>query len=275
MMDKLPRNERIATLVKLLSDSPGKIFTLGGFAEMFGSAKSTISEDIDIVGNILSKLDLGHVETISGALGGVRFIPSMSKDRAVRILEGLCAELCRKERLLHGGFIYMLDIIYNPEWIDDIGYIFAGHFFPKSIDYVVTVETKGIPLALATAKHLGVPLVIVRRNSEAAEGASVSINYVSGSSKKLQTMVLSLRSLKRNSRLLFVDDFMKGGGTAKGIAELAKEFECEVAGIGVLVETAEPNKKLVEEYFSLLLLQKVDEEAGVIDIKLSPNWSRI
>jgi len=270
-MDKIPRNERIATLMKLLSDSPGKIFTLGSFTGMFGSAKSTISEDIDIVGNIFSKLDLGFIETIPGALGGIRFIPSVSKGRTADILGRLCGELAKKERLLPGGFIYMLDIIYNPEWINDIAYIFAAHFFPKTIDYVVTVETKGIPLAFATARYLSVPLIIVRRNSEAADGASVSINYVSGSSKKIQTMVLSLRSLRRNSRLLFIDDFMKGGGTAKGIIELAKEFECEVAGIGVLVETAEPSKKLVEDYFSLLLLERVDEEKKIIEIRPHPD----
>jgi purine operon repressor len=162
-----------------------------------------------------------------------------------------------------------LDVIFNPEKISEIGAIFAAKFFPKSIDYVVTVETKGIPLAFITARYLNVPLVIVRHYNEATDGASVNINYVSGSSKKIQTMVLSLKSIKRNSRLLFIDDFMKGGGTAKGIVELAKEFDCEVAGIGVLIETAQPKKKLVDNYFSLLTLNIVDEENSVIDIKIS------
>jgi len=86
------------------------------------------------------------------------------------------------------------------------------------------VETKGIPLAFATAKQLGVPLMIARHNSEATDGPSVNINYVSGSSKKIQTMVLPMRALKGHSRLLFIDDFMKGGGTAKGIIDMAKEL---------------------------------------------------
>lgn len=271
-MDKLPRNERIAMLMKLLSDSPGKIFTLGNFAEMFGSAKSTISEDIDIVGNILAKFEIGSVETISGALGGVRFVPSISKSKVAGMLSALCSELSKKERILPGGYLYMLDIIYNPGWINDIGYVFASRFFDRNADYVITVETKGIPLAFTTAKYLGVPLVIVRHNSEATDGASVNINYVSGSSKKIQTMVLSLRSIKRNSRLLFIDDFMKGGGTSKGIFELAKQFDCEVSGIGVFIETAQPVKKLVDNCFSLLTLHGVDEENGTIDIKPSFNW---
>lgn len=268
-MEKLQRNERIAALLKVLSDAPGKIFTLGHFTELFGSAKSTISEDIDIVQNLLSKFEFGSIETLSGASGGIRFIPTLGREKVGEILQCLCSELSRKERILAGGYLYMLDIIYNPEMVTDIGRIFAGEFFSKNIDYVLTVETKGIPLAFMTAKYLNVPLVIVRHYNEATDGASVNINYVSGSSKKIQTMVLSLKAIKRNSRLLFIDDFMKGGGTAKGIIELAKEFECDVAGVGVLIETAEPEKKLVENYFSLLTLNGVDEEGSKIDIRPS------
>ncbi len=268
-MEKLQRNERIAALLKVLSDSPSKIFTLSHFTEMFGSAKSTVSEDIDIVQNLLAKFEFGSIETIPGASGGIRFVPTMSSDKAREIIQYLCSELSKKERILPGGYLYMLDIIYNPEIITDIGRIFAGEFFTKNIDYVLTVETKGIPLAFMTAKYLNVPLVIVRHYNEATDGASVNINYVSGSSKRIQTMVLSLKAIKRNSRLLFIDDFMKGGGTAKGIMELAKEFECEVAGIGVMIETAEPEKKLVDNYFSLLTFSGVDEENRAIHIQPS------
>ncbi len=268
-MDKLQRNERIAVLLKMLSDLPGKIFTLGNFTEMFGSAKSTISEDIDIVQNLLNKFDMGTIETIPGASGGVRFIPSMGESMVRQVLESLCEELAKKERILPGEYLYMLDIIYNPIKISEIGRIFAAHFYPKGVDYVITVETKGIPLAFITAKYLNVPLIIARHYSEATDGPSVNINYVSGSSKKIQTMVLSLKALKRGSRILFIDDFMKAGGTAKGIADLAKEFECEVAGIGVLIETALPGKKLVDNYFSLLTLHKVNEEDGIVDIRPS------
>lgn len=266
-MEKLQRNERIALLVKVLIDSPGKVFTLGSFTDMLGSAKSSISEDIDIVQGLLEKFGMGTVQSIAGASGGVRFIPSVGKNRTREMLKLLCEELSKKERILAGGYLYMLDIIYNPERINEISCIFAGEFFNSGIDYVITVETKGIPLAFATARNLNVPLVIARHYNEATDGSSVNINYVSGSSRKLQTMVLSLKALKRNSRLLFIDDFMKGGGTAKGIIELAKEFDCSVVGTGVLIETLEPEKKLVDNYFALLTLSGVDEEKGIIEIR--------
>lgn len=261
-MEKLQRNERISALQRILCDSPGKLFTLSSFTELLGCAKSSVSEDIDIIRGLLEKQGIGTIETLPGASGGVRYLPLSSEELTLRLAEYLSQELSRKERILPGGYLYMLDVIYDPVIVSDIGRVFAGYFYSKNIDYVITVETKGIPLAFITAKYLNVPLVIVRHYNEATDGASVNINYISGSSKKIQTMVLSLRSLKRNSRLLFIDDFMKGGGTAKGILELAREFECEVAGIGVLIQTEEPSKKLVENGFSLLTLQNVDEESG-------------
>lgn len=271
-MDKIHRNERIAVLLKTLCDSPGEIFTLGNFSDMLGSAKSTVSEDIDLVQNLLEKFGLGFVESIPGSLGGVRFIPDYGKERAKGVLDSLCCDLSNNHRILTGNYLYMLDIIYDPRRVWDIGNLFAGHFFPLKIDYVITVETKGIPIAFSTAKSLNVPLVIARHNSEAADGPSVNINYISGSSKNIQNMVLSMRALKRYSRLLFIDDFMKGGGTAKGIVNLAKEFECEVVGIGVFIETVEPKRKLVEEYMSLITLNSVNEESKTIDIKPSKEW---
>ncbi|MFZ5986569.1 MAG: pur operon repressor [Bacillota bacterium] len=271
-MEKFHRNERIAVLLKTLCDFPGETFTLGNFADTFGSAKSTVSEDIDIVQNLLSKFELGSIESIPGSLGGVRFIPGYSREKIKGILNSICHELSNPQRILPGGYLYMQDIIYDPRKVSDLGYIFAGHFFQKGIDCVVTVETKGIPLAFATARQLNVPLVIARHNSEATDGPSVNINYVSGSSKNIQTMVLSMRALKRYSRLLFIDDFMKGGGTAKGIIELAKEFECEVTAIGVVIETSEPSRKLVEDYVSLITLNIVNQEDRFIDISPSKDW---
>lgn len=272
-MEKLQRNERISALQRILCDSPGKVFTLGSFTELLGCAKSSVSEDIDIIRGSLEKFGMGTIETISGASGGVRYLPLSDLKTTQKLAENLSAEFSRKERILPGGYLYMLDIIYDPEMVSDIGRVFASYFYNKNIDYVITVETKGIPLAFITAKYLNVPLVIVRHYSAATDGASVNINYVSGSSKKIQSMVLPMRSLKRNSKLLFIDDFMKGGGTAKGILELAREFECEVAGIGVLIQTAEPSRKLVDNWFSLLTLQGVDEEHGVTSISPSRGLS--
>lgn len=268
-MDKLNRNERISVLQRVLCESPGRIFTLGYFTDMLNCAKSSVSEDIDIIRSSLEKTGTGTIETIPGASGGVRYVPLMQEDDVLKLAERMSAELSGKGRILPGGYLYMLDVIYDPATVSEVSRVFAGYFNSRAVDCVITVETKGIPLAFMTAAYLSKPLVIARRNIEATDGASVNINYVSGSSDRIQTMVLPMRSLKRGSRLLFIDDFMKGGGTARGILEMARQFDCQVAGAGVLIETAMPARNLPVDCFSLLTLYGVDEAAGITDIRPS------
>ncbi|MER7653858.1 phosphoribosyltransferase family protein, partial [Streptomyces rimosus] len=67
--------------------------------------------------------------------------------------------------------------------------------------------------SLVNANVLNLPVVVIRKDNKVTEGSTVSINYVSGSSRKIETMVLSKRTLAENSNVLVVDDFMRAGGS--------------------------------------------------------------
>ncbi len=265
-MGKFKRNQRIGGLMKVLSDNPNKIFTYNYFCNRFKAAKSTISEDIVIAKELTNELELGYIETIAGYSGGVKFIPTLSKEYIKEFLYELCIKLSSEDRIIPGGFVYMTDILYSPSIAKNIGKIFSGCFKEYDIDYVITVETKGIPIALMTAHMLNCPLVIIRRNTKVTEGSTVNINYVSGSTRQIQTMSLSRRSIKEKSKVLIIDDFMKAGGTAKGMKDMMKEFKAEVVGIGVLISTKNPQDKLVNNYISLLTLDEVVEKENKIII---------
>ncbi|HHU64166.1 MAG TPA: pur operon repressor [Clostridiales bacterium] len=268
-MSRIKRNERIGAIVSILSQRPNKIFTLNYFSELFGTAKSTICEDIAIIRDIMENYDLGSVDSIAGASGGIRYFPEISRRNRYEFVKELCDKLSEKHRLIPGGFLYMTDIIYMPHIVERIGCILAGYFVEHEIDFVITVETKGIPVALMTARALNKPLVIARRDSKVTEGSSVSINYVSGYNKRIQTMSLSRRAVKNGSSALIIDDFMRGGGSAKGIIELLGEFNISLKGIGVLIATKEPEQKLVDNYISLMVLDEVDEDKKIV--KISPS----
>ena len=66
-MEKMTRNSRVVAITKILLEKPNRIIGLNKFSEMLNAAKSTISEDIVIVRETLQKLEMGKVETISGA----------------------------------------------------------------------------------------------------------------------------------------------------------------------------------------------------------------
>ncbi len=269
-MKKYKRIQRVGALMKIFSERPNKLFSYNYFSELFNAAKSTISEDIVIVKELVEEMSYGKIETVTGALGGAVFSPYISKEETESILDSLCKAFSEKNRIIPGGFIYMTDLFNNPSIVNNIAKIISSKFRDTEIDCIVTVETKGIPLAIMTAQKLNVPVAVIRRNNKVTEGATVSINYVSGSSNTIQTMSLSRRSLNENSKVLIVDDFMKGGGTAKGMYDMMNEFNAKVVGTAVVIETKEPEKKLVDDYFSLLLLEGMNEREGIINITPNP-----
>jgi purine operon repressor len=267
-MEKLSRNSRVVAITKILMERPNKIIGLNNFSELLNAAKSTISEDIVIVREVLQRLEMGRVETISGAAGGIKFIPTIGYEKGREFALELCELLKDDGRVIAGNFIYMTDLMYNPEIISKAGVILSSCFKNLGVDYVITVETKGIPLAYEVARNLGVQLVIARRDTQVTEGPTVTINYVSGTSGRLQQMSLSKKSMKASSKSIFIDDFMKGGGTAEGIKDLLKEFDSELVGIGVLLDNKEVEKKLIDEYVSIVEFKSVGKSA-IIDIKPS------
>ncbi|SJZ74510.1 pur operon repressor [Selenihalanaerobacter shriftii] len=257
---KMRRSERIVAITKILVDKPYRLFSLNHFAEKFNVAKSTVSEDLAIIKRVFAAENMGKIETLSGAAGGVRFIPDKADYDIKKTIKYFCQQLSDAERILPGGFLYMTDLIFSPELIMEVGKIFATKFADLDVDYIITIETKGIPIALATARAMNLPVISVRKDNRVTEGSVVSINYVTGSSKKIETMSLSRRALQVGSKVIIIDDFMKAGGTAKGMLDLMKEFQTEVLDIGVLMETSEPENKLVSDYTSLITLERVDEK---------------
>ena len=273
-MSKLKRNERIGAIVKILCDSPNKVFTLNFFTELFDSAKSTISEDLVIVKKMMEDLSLGKVVTLAGAAGGAKYVPMMGKEDKIALIERICDDVRKPERVMPGKYLYMADVLFNPSYTQGIGEIFAEKYSddPNKVDYVLTVETKGIPIAMMTARGLNVPLVIARHENKVTEGSKISINYISGSTGKLQTMYIAKKAIKKDSNVLIVDDFMKAGGTAKGMIQLVAELDCHVAGVCVLFDAITPSQKLVSDYTALINYEGVDSDERIV---VYPNFEAL
>ncbi len=261
-MKKLKRSQRLVDMTQFLLEKPHDLLPLSIFADRYGAAKSSISEDLAIIKEVFEGEGMGELQTLAGAAGGVRYIPGMPKGMALSFVHRLCEQLEQSDRILPGGYLYMSDLLGLPSLMQQAGKIIATAFYGSEIDVVMTVETKGIPLAYATAAQLGLPVVLVRRDHQVTEGSAVSINYVSGSHKSIHTMSLSRRALKEKSRVLIVDDFMKAGGTVRGMVDLLGEFNAEVAGVGVLVESGavETEERLLHDYVSLVKLSEVDSK---------------
>lgn len=263
---KIRRSERLIDMTQYLLDHPHTLVSLTYFAQRYKSAKSSISEDLAIIKKTFKQRGTGILETIPGAAGGVRFSPEIPYEESKELIAALCERLSEQDRLLPGGYVYLSDLLGQPDLLRQVGRIIASKYLGEQIDAVMTVATKGIPIAQAVSYYLNVPFVIVRRDSKITEGATVSVNYVSGSSERIEKMELSKRSLKRGSRVLVVDDFMKGGGTVNGMKSLIEEFEAELVGITVFAESKFKGQRAIEDYKSLLYVQDVDTQTKTIKV---------
>jgi len=264
---KYRRSGRLVDMTQYLLAHPHQLIPLTFFSLRYESAKSSISEDIGIVKEVFESKRLGTLATSAGASGGVTFVPTVDLDEAEQLVDDLCDQLEDPSRLLPGGYLYMMDIIGDPALSQQLGRIFASYYRAEKVDAVMTMATKGIPLAYGVAAHLHVPVCIVRHEQRITEGSIVSINYVSGSTKRIQTMSLARRSLKPKSNVLIVDDFMKAGGTIRGMMDLVEEFQSTIVGVGVLTEAVHDEEKLVSDYTSLTKLSRVDVKEKTIQVE--------
>lgn len=254
-MDKTKRAERLAVMGQVLTAAPNRIFTLSYFCDLFGAAKSTVSEDVAMLAETYRAYSLGAVETVTGAAGGVRYRPIGVGGSARPFLEGLCERLADPTRVLPGGYLYFSDILADPEYVSAMGCLIASEYYDAHADFVLTMETKGIPVALAAASALRVPLVIARRVTKVYEGSAVNISYVSGSGM-IETMSLSRRAVHEGQHALIVDDFSRGGGTERGMLALMKEFNVTVEGV-CFVLSLDDGRGTAENRRSLMLMDPI------------------
>ena len=265
---KLKRSERIVVMTEYLLNNPNKLIPLTYFVTKFNQAKSSISEDIHIIKTGFKEENIGEVKTLAGVSGGVIFTPTSVEEDARKILDDFIEKISEGDRLLAGGYIFMSDIVGNPSLMNKLGRVIATVYKNKEIDAVVTVATKGIPVAYAIASILNKPVITIRRDNKVTEGTTVAINYVSGSTKKIETMILSKRSLNNHSKVLLVDDFMRGGGVLTGMESLMNEFDVEVIGKVILTQCYDSPREHENDYLYLSKIENIDEYNGSFDVKI-------
>lgn len=265
MGNKVSKSERVSVITKTLVENPMRLYTLQYFKSVFDVAKSTLSEDIGGIEKMLEEEGDGKIISVPGAAGGIFYQPFYSEEKIKEVKNEIQSTLMDKSRAMTGGFVYLNDIFYNPTILNEISKCILSQFHTEEIDYVVTIETKGIPLATMIAKMCNKPLAVVRKSARLSEGPMIQLNYVTNSTGSIKTMSMPIRSLKRGAKILFVDDFMRAGGTAKGVIELMQEFDASVEGIAVVFSTKEPKKKLVEKYYTMFEYESHVNEDGTTE----------
>lgn len=270
---KAKRNQRLIYMCQYLSEHPNQLISLTHFAEYFGIAKSSLSEDIHLIRQVFEEYEMGLVETIAGVSGGVRFSPRVSDQEKQELIQIMSQKMSDVKRILPGNYIQLNDILQNPDHLVRAAKIIANHYHGKQIDAVMTIETQGVGLAAAVARYLNVDYVVVRRESTDTTGPTISVNYISGSHQTVKKMELAKNSLPAHANVLIIDDFMRNGGTINGLISLIKEFDCHCAGVCVFAENVMKQGMTLPDYESLFKVEiyyNNDKRAFELKVETGP-----
>lgn len=157
----------------------------------------------------------------------------------------------------------------DSEFMDALGRDFAEHFKDAGITKVFTIESSGIAPALMTAKHLNVPMVILKKQTSKILNGNVYQTRITSFTKGTSyELTLFADYIQPEDRILLIDDFLANGEAAMGASRIITESGATLAGIGILIEKSfQRGRKCLEEaghrVYSQARIKRLD--AGVIE----------
>lgn len=151
-----------------------------------------------------------------------------------------------EERILREGMVIGEDILkvdgfinhqVDIELMEALGRDMAEHFKGQGITKVFTIESSGIAPALFTARYLGVPMVILKKQISKNLQTEVWQTEVASYTKDISyDLTLAKNYISDTDHILIVDDFLANGEAATGAVRLIRKAHATIAGVGVLIE---------------------------------------
>lgn len=140
-----------------------------------------------------------------------------------------------------GGGILKVDSFLNhqvdPQLMDECGRELARRFEAVEATKILTAEISGIAPALATALHMGLPLVYARRTKPITMPAQVIMTTAPSHTRgQMVELMISPEFLSQDDRILIVDDFLATGQTILGLARLGQTAGAQIVGVGAVIE---------------------------------------
>jgi xanthine phosphoribosyltransferase len=140
-----------------------------------------------------------------------------------------------------GGGILKVDGLINhqvdPVIMDECGRELAASFANSGATRILTAEISGIAPALMTALYMKVPVVYARKTRPITMPDTVYLTIAPSHTKGRNVeLIVSPEYLKKDERVIIIDDFLATGATIQGLVRLTEAAGAVVCGIGTLVE---------------------------------------
>ncbi len=187
-------------------------------------------------------------------------------------MESLKARILKEGRNLGNGILKVDGFInhqVDPGLMMECGKELALRFQEINATKILTAEISGIAPALATAVHMGLPVVYARKHKPITMPDQVFLTLTPSHTKgRTVELIISPEYLAGGESVLIIDDFLATGATILGLVRLAQTAGARIAGIGALIEkTFEGGREALEHLGvpieSLACIQAMDEQ-GIV-----------
>lgn len=125
----------------------------------------------------------------------------------------------------------------DPGLMYQIGKEFAQLFQTTKITKVITVESSGIAPAVMTGLALNVPVVFARKSKSLTVRDDVYTADVISYTKKTNNQIyIEKKFINSDDHILIIDDFLANGEAVKGLLQIIKKANANLAGVGIVIE---------------------------------------
>ncbi len=133
-----------------------------------------------------------------------------------------------------GSFLnHQIDVDFTMEMGKEI----AGLFANDGVNKILTIETSGIPIAVAAGAAMHVPVVFAKKHkSSNVSGEVLSTVVQSYTHGTDYTVVVEKDYLSKSDNVLIVDDFLANGKALKGLIDIIAQAGASVAGASCAIE---------------------------------------
>ena len=150
------------------------------------------------------------------------------KERILKDGKGFAGGILKVDNFIN----HQMDPVLMREMSLELVRRFEGH----NINKVITVEASGIAPAIMVGYFLNVPVVFAKKKVPSTMENMITTEVFSFTKQKSYSVCVSGDYLKKDDRVLFIDDFLANGNAALGIIDLVSKAGATLEGMGFLIE---------------------------------------
>lgn len=146
----------------------------------------------------------------------------------------------REGRILHGSVLKVSSFLnhqMDPELIMELGAEFGRRFANDNVNKILTIESSGIALALATGVAMHAPVVFAKKHRSSNVFGEVYQAMVHSYTHDVDyNVVVEREFIRPGDRVLLVDDFLANGKALEGLLALVRQAGAVPVGAGIAIE---------------------------------------